>query len=118
MPTKKPCENCPFRVDKLFLTLSEKQAKDIASALMADGAFHCHKTIDYSDYSRNSKRALKNSKLCIGAAKFLENVRPGGLRANLSFRMGMRRGEISPDELSDEVPVYDSVEEFVEGASF
>lgn len=113
--TKKPCESCPFRSDGAFVGLHREQASIIALTLMSDGAFHCHKTVDYS--SDDGGRVTKDSKLCIGAAKFLENVRRGGLRANLSFRMGMRCKELSPDELSDEIPVYESIEAFIEGSS-
>lgn len=115
MTTKKPCENCPFHSDGAFVGLHKGRAKEIASALMADGAFHCHKTVDYS--GDDGGRVTKDSKLCIGAAKFLENVRPGGLRANFGFRIGVMCGELSPDELSDEVPVYSSIKDFVKGAS-
>lgn len=111
---KEPCSNCPFRSDRPFRGLSEDRARDIAQVLHQDGSFHCHKTNSYED---GEGVVTKNSKLCTGAAIFLENTRPGGMLANLAFRLGCMREEIAPEMLSDRVPVYASVEEFVEGSS-
>jgi hypothetical protein len=88
---------------------------EIASALMADAAFHCHKTVDYS--RSFCGRVTKDSTLCTGAAIFLEQVRPDGLRANLAFRLAVMTHELHPDELSDQVPVYDSIDDFLDGAT-
>lgn len=112
---KQPCNTCPFRSDAPFHGLSEERALEIASALMADSAFHCHNTVDYSRSS--SGRVTKDSTLCTGAAIFLEQVRPGGLRANLAFRLAVMTKKLHPDELSDQVPVYESIDDFLEGAT-
>lgn len=112
---KEPCSNCPFRSDRPFRGLSEDRAREIAEVLHQDASFHCHKT---NDYCRGKGVVTKNSKLCTGAAIFLENTRRGGMLANLAFRFGYIRGEIKPEMLSNRVPVYESVEDFIEGSSW
>jgi hypothetical protein len=82
---------------------------------MADGDFPCHKTVDYSD--GEGGQITENSKRCTGAAIFLENVRPGGLRSNVQFRLAVAFGEIKLNRLSDRVPVYGSIGDFINGAS-
>jgi hypothetical protein len=44
---------------------------------------------------------------------FLEQVRPGGMAANLMFRLAIRMGEISPSQVSKSVPVYGSIADFI-----
>ena len=59
-------------------------------------------------------RKANRAGACIGAAIFLEHVRPGGMRANLAFRM--REGfleEFSRDELNMDAAVFSDVEAFV-----
>ena len=112
---KEPCSNCPFRSDRPFGALSVERAEEIAIALHQDSTFHCHKTTGSDEEGRGV--ITKNSKLCTGAAIFLENTRPGGMLANLGFRLGFMRGEIKPAQLSDRVPVYQTAEEFIDGAS-
>lgn len=109
-----PCDNCPFRSDRPFRGLHRERAIDIAEALHRDASFHCHKTVDYSHDSDG--RVSSSSRLCIGAATFLEHTRPGGMVANLAFRLGVRCGQI-PRKLQHEVPIYQSISEFIEGAS-
>lgn len=78
-----------------------------------DATFHCHKTT-ISD-ERGGRVAVAKSTLCIGAAIFLENTLPGGMLGNLGFRLGCMMEQISPSELSNEIPVYSHAEEFMEG---
>lgn len=113
---KEPCNNCPFRADRPFRGLLEEKANSIVQALYHDGGFHCHKIMDYSQNSRG--RVTKNSKLCVGSAIFLENTVRGGMRCNVIYRLAIWAKELNPEELSKAVPVYKSVEEFVQGSTF
>ena len=57
---------------------------------------------------------FEQKKACIGAAIFLEHVRPGGLRANLAFRL--REGwlkEFHRDELEMGAAVFTEIAAFV-----
>jgi hypothetical protein len=112
---KTPCNNCPFRSDRPFRGLHPERANKIATALLHDGDFPCHKTVDYS--GDDGGQATPDSKRCVGAAIFLEQVAVGGMLANVQFRMAAMFGELRPNELSRAVPVYDSIEAFVAGAS-
>lgn len=72
---------------------------------MAD--FPCHKTTATTGQRRGHDR------VCIGAAIFLEHVRPNGLRANLAFRL--REGclkEFHRDELDMDAAVFNDMEAF------
>jgi hypothetical protein len=40
--------NCPFRSDRPFQGLHPERASEIATALLHDGDFPCHKTVDYA----------------------------------------------------------------------
>ena len=107
MSKRSPCGNCPFRTDVDF-RLSAGKAQSILSALKGDGDFPCHKTI------KTTGNRPGQDKGCIGAAIFLEHVRPGGMRANFAFRM--REGfleEFSRDELNMDAAVFNDVEAFV-----
>lgn len=109
----KPCSNCPFKNGNHF-GLNPCHAKDIADSLMNDAPFHCHKTIDYDQEDKAAQ--VKNASLCQGAALFLENVRPDGCRANLSFRLGVRSDEISGPFGKNEI-AYPTVEAFLKGVT-
>jgi len=113
---KKPCDNCPFRADRPFRGLSPGRAREIAKSLMGDGDFPCHKTVDYSG-GDGEGRTVESSTRCVGAAIFLENVRPGGMLANVQFRLAAMFGRLRPEELSAEIPVYQSISDFIKGAS-
>ena len=108
-----PCNNCPFRTDKPFKTLRVSRCEDIHGALMGDQSFECHKTTKGGTSTRDSKQ-------CIGAAIYLEKTRPGGMMANLSFRMSALynpNDPISPKALDVDAPVVGSLSEFIECAS-
>jgi hypothetical protein len=110
---QQPCNNCPFRSDVEFHGLTPDRVEEITDTLMRDGSFHCHKTVDYSRGMEG--QVTKNSRHCIGAALFLQKVRPGGYLANLSFRLVfLFNGELK--DLDQDFPVYESVEEMIEGA--
>ncbi len=111
---KKPCANCPFRKDRPF-NLRKSRAKELAAGLMGDADFPCHKTLGHDN--NGDTLVTRNSTRCIGAAIFLENVRPGGMLANVHFRFAARFGELTPEELSSEVPVYGSIADFIGGVT-
>jgi hypothetical protein len=110
---KKPCDDCPFRTDLPPHGLRPERAADIAAGLMANDDFPCHKTVDYSNDSNGI--VSSQSTRCVGAAIFLEQVRPGGMAANLMFRFAIRKGELNPDQLSKTIPVYGSISDFIAG---
>jgi hypothetical protein len=89
------------------------RAKLLVEDLNKDAAFHCHKTLD----SDNDNQVKPDSTLCVGAAIFLENTNVNGMLSNFAFRWDCIHGELSPDELSREIPVYESAEDFIEGVS-
>lgn len=107
MSKRSPCENCPFRSDIDFW-LTAGKARSILAALGGDVDFPCHKTISAIDSWSGQEKA------CIGAAIFLEHVRPGGLRANLAFRL--REGwlkEFHRDELEMGAAVFTEIAAFL-----
>lgn len=73
---------------------------------------------DFVDYSKDDDgRITPDSKRCVGAAIFLEQIAGGGMLANVQFRLAAMFGELRPNELSNSIPVYNSIEAFVDGAS-
>lgn len=105
---KLPCYNCPFRNDKIF-PLTKARRLDIAAVLFADADFPCHKTFaEIEDYEANPGL----SKRCTGAAIWLENSRPGGLRSNFVFRLALMFKEFRLEQLDMNAPVCQTREEF------
>jgi hypothetical protein len=107
MNQRSPCSTCPFRSDIRF-HLSAEKVKSILAGLQGDSDFPCHNTTTATGKSTGQARA------CIGAAIFLEHVRPGGLRANLAFRLREScLQEFHRDELAIDSPVFTDVKTFV-----
>lgn len=107
MSKRSPCATCPFRRDIDFY-LSAMKVGSILGALRGDDDFPCHKTTVVGG------RAPGEDKACIGAAIFLEHVRPGGARANLSFRLRESYlKEFHRDELEMGAPVFTDEESFI-----
>ncbi|MGB3295244.1 MAG: hypothetical protein WBB01_19860 [Phormidesmis sp.] len=107
MNKRSPCGNCPFRTDVDF-RLRAGKVQSILTALGGDGDFPCHKTI------KTTGNPPGQDKGCIGAAIFLEHIRPGGMRANFAFRL--REGfleEFHRDELDMSAAVFTDEETFV-----
>ena len=78
---------------------------------MHDSTFPCHKTTKF-DAEGNFVNYLE-AKPCIGAALFLQNVRAGGLLANLGFRLYVMYRKLNLSKLDTEAPVCKSIEEFL-----
>jgi hypothetical protein len=91
--------------------LSPKKAHDILQAITHDKAFHCHKTVDYSESSEG--KVTPDSKLCFGAVLFLENTVAGGCRSNVMFRFGLMRQEFRITDLRQDDSVYQSFKGFL-----
>ena len=104
---KTPCQSCPFRRDIDFI-LSTDKVTSILQALRGDLDFPCHHTTIATGQSSSHKKG------CLGAAIFLEHVREGGLRANLSFRLReICNHEFSRDTLDMSAPVFLSEAAFI-----
>lgn len=102
-----PCKTCPFRSDVEFV-LSAGKVTSIVGALLEDGDFACHNT------TVATGGRLGNEKVCIGAAIFLEKVRKGGLRANLSFRLREHyKGDFVREQLDMDAPVFECEADFI-----
>jgi hypothetical protein len=95
--------------------LCTEKVNSILNAITHDGAFHCHKTLDYSQSFEG--KVTKDSKLCFGAVLFLENTVRGGCRSNVAFRSGLRAKEFTLTDLRQDANIYDSFEEFLKGVS-
>jgi hypothetical protein len=106
---KTPCNDCPFRKALAQYGLSEAKAKDIIHAITHDGSFYCHKTTDRIDNIRPT--------LCIGSVRFLENNVVSGCRANVMYRLAIRRGEFQVSDLVTDAEVYGSIDEFLAGVT-
>ena len=111
---KQPCANCPFRKSVAY-AFSPEKAHDILQAITHDKAFHCHKTVDYSE--SHEGRVTVESKLCFGAVVFLENTVRGGCRSNVMFRFGLIRKEFTLSDLRKSEKVYQSFDEFLNEVS-
>jgi hypothetical protein len=107
---KIPCKHCPFLSD-IPGYLHPERAEDIADSLLHDGFFPCHKTVDYSG---EKPQQTQDSKACMGAVLFLENIAGGGCRSNVMFRLAMMRGDFGVEDLRKSDEVYRTVSDFVE----
>lgn len=65
----KPCNNCPFRSDKLF-PLKPGRVKEILDSLMRRGEFPCHKTTQHDDDGNYVKTETEQH--CVGVLILLE----------------------------------------------
>jgi hypothetical protein len=94
--------------------LGKERAIEIASAVLADGWFPCHKTTNFDE--DGNRVDIGKEQPCIGAARFIEAVR-GDCRANLMFLLAVRDGKLNPDLLNRSIPVYQNAAEFVKNTS-
>lgn len=102
----KPCADCPFRSDKRF-PLNEGRVEDIVYGLYNNATFSCHKTTTAKGRSSDHK----NAQHCAGALIFLENQD----RPHQMMRICERLGMYDRRKLDMDFPVYDTMEEMIEG---
>jgi hypothetical protein len=111
----RPCSHCPFRSDRGFRLSRERAGAKrrrrrfgFSRTLLHDGFFRCHRAALEADRPRDIP--------CKGAAKFIENL-TGDYRTNVCFRHSTKQiGTIGQSQRfapDDTVPVYRSLEEFV-----
>ena len=101
---KKPCENCPFRSDKLF-PLHPERIEEIA---YGNGEFACHKTVDYSGDGGGVVK--EKSEHCAGLLIMLEHMGQPHQLMRISERLGL----YSRHTLDIDSPVYHHVEEYID----
>lgn len=100
-----PCRDCPFRSDRPF-PLRPERGEEIAHALLSDGSFHCHKTVDYSDDEPSSVGAQE----CAGSLIILERMGAPHQMMRIAERLGM----YDHTKLDMDAPVYDDLDEWVD----
>jgi len=109
----KPCETCPFRTD-VPAYLNKARAREIVEALMRDGSFHCHNTIDYDhedDDGFTEPRVTPKSHFCAGALGVMKC--DGVLFNNRLVRLIAAWGWFQPDQLVlDDLP--ESFDDWIE----
>ena len=108
----RPCPKCPFRND-IPAYLTQDRAEEIAY----DGAeFACHETTtdsfeeDEEGYEVETLIATEESKHCAGLLILLEKEE----RPHQMMRICERLGFYDMRKLDMTVPVYDTIEEFIE----
>lgn len=101
----RPCANCPFRHDVPGY-LTPARAHEIATALLNDATFTCHKTIESTD---DGTVETPQSQHCAGALIFLERQD----RPNQMMRWMERIGCYDYRLLDPNAPVFDSAGEFI-----
>lgn len=103
----KPCGECPFRSDKPF-PLTEGRVLEICEGLMYyNASFSCHKTTTSVGRSNQHGKAIH----CAGALIFMEKQ---GLSHQM-MRICERLGMYDHTKLDMSFPVYDDMEEMLEG---
>lgn len=101
-----PCTNCPFRRDvRGYLTRA--RAAEIASALLSDASFTCHKT---NEYTEEGVIETSDSRHCAGALIFLEAQD----RPNQMMRWMERIGCYDRSKLDMDAPVFHAARDFIE----
>jgi len=102
---RKPCKNCPFRVDENGIKLPKDRIKDIADSLMQDDSnvFPCHIT--------NLDENRKRNQHCFGAMKFLLN----NGRINIAMRLAAMSGKISIKQIEEySGPIAENIKELLD----
>jgi hypothetical protein len=109
----KPCDSCPF-LKKNGGMLRQARAEEIVDELSRDGAFWCHKTVDYSNDCGG--RTTSKTLLCAGSLICGEKCRahPGQI-ARIRYRIGVLDwGKIEAEAKSNE-EVFDDFAAFIDG---
>lgn len=100
----KPCSNCPFSKKQQGF-LDGGRMEQIATDLLSDKSFNCHKTTHKKDREQSH---------CAGALIFLEkNKRP-----NQAMRFFERLGIYNHTKLEEFDMVFDTIDEVVEHHAF
>ena len=102
----RPCDNCPFRSDKVAY-LSEERVREICDSLLCDMTFSCHKTNSYDD---DGVVETKDSQHCAGALIFLERIN----RPNQLMRIAERLGFYDRRGLDMSAPVFKDADAMAE----
>lgn len=100
----KPCNNCPFRSDKLFY-LHPERVEEIA---FGDGPFMCHKTVNYPDDDEG--QVTDKSEHCAGLLIMLEHMEQPSQIMRIAERLGM----YDRHKLDMGAPVYEHVDDYIE----
>ncbi len=113
MSARKPCKNCPFRVD-VKPYIRGGRAMEIADALQSGGAFPCHNTLDYDD--SGGHRTAK-TKFCAGALGVFYNEDDEAWgHLNQMVRIENRLGMLSDEDIEEPWNglTYESFSDFVD----
>lgn len=100
MKKVKPCSNCPFRTDIDF-PLRAARRREIADSLLNDQVFLCHKQL---------KLPVAARRPCVGSAMVLDKTE--GVLSNVAYRLHCMLNDF-PTEYNNDVPVFNSLEDFV-----
>lgn len=101
---KRPCANCPFRVD-VPPYLRPERAQEIATSIANGATFACHKTTVCDDEGEGELVAAPTSQMCAGAMVAMAKSE----QANQAMRIAMRLGILDPDQLDLDAPVVGSL---------
>lgn len=105
---KKPCDNCPFRSDRVFYLHEERVEEILHGMIEEQRTVTCHKTIDYSKEDESGEHiAQPDDQHCAGALILLEKIN----RPNQMMRIAERCGFYDRTKLNMASPVYDTPEE-------
>ena len=108
---RRPCDQCPFRRGQGYLPPA--RVREIVHAISHDGAFPCHKTVDYVGGNKEGEM------WCAGALAFMEHALAdqGGALANMMVRASILFW--GPDHLDDlgldTKETYNSLEDMLRG---
>lgn len=99
-----PCDECLFRTDRPTGAFPLRRADEIATALLNDQSFSCHKTTTNLDRDNYHPEAQH----CAGAMIVLEKIQ----KPNQMMRIAERLGMYDHKKLDMAAPVYDTLEDF------
>lgn len=116
MKLKAACTQCPFRLDKDFI--SKERKLELTYQLGALGSsFTCHKTLDYShdcDDEGDARFVSSQSNHCAGAMHYLNHIG----HPNTVMQIGERLGMWSMADLKGAELVHSSIAGFVGDEAF
>lgn len=107
----RPCKDCPFRSDRLFILSKLHVARILRS--LDRSSFPCHNTVEYDDYSGEAIVG-QDTQHCAGAAILQEKVG----RPSQMLRIAERLGVYDRTKLDLASPVYESFEAMIAAQPF